>query len=74
MCAQTDAGRGALVALSVLQDVLLTTVLCWATVNQLQSLCLQSSVEQDWDLELLSPASSWGQGFCCPGAFVVSDK
>lgn len=42
VCAQTDAGHGALVAISVLQDVLLTTLLCWATVNQ-----LQTSEEQD---------------------------
>lgn len=53
----------ALIAISVLQDVLLTTLFYWATVNQLPSLCLQSSVEQDWDLGLLSPALSWGQGF-----------
>lgn len=74
VCAQNDAGHGALVAISVLQDVLLTTLFCWATVNQLPSFCLQSTMQQDWDLGLLSPALSWGQGFCCPEAFVMSDK
>lgn len=52
VCAQTDAGHGALIAISVLQDVLLTALLCWAAVNQLLSLCLQSSVEQDWEVHL----------------------
>lgn len=67
VCAHTDAGHGALIAISVLQDALLAPLLCWATVNQLQSLCLQSRVGQGWDLGLLSPALLWGEAFAALG-------
>lgn len=76
VCAQTDADHSAhfcheflkFTAIPVLQDVLLSALLCWAT-NNFRTVF----ADQDCDLGLLSPALSWAS-FCCPGGFVVSDK
>lgn len=67
VCAQIDAGHGALVAISVLQDVLLTALLCWAKSQPAAKFVFAEQLGQGWDLRLLSPALSWGQGFCALG-------